>query len=279
MVGRRQIHRAALRNAAKRDGRSPSRIAGAQPFRDRKSRKPYLSQFWEQWRHEVFIGLVFSGVVGLALVWMQVQIDDRRAGVDRVIEDRREDRAEMLADVAYIRETLRDDGPRNFYNLNLRGANLSGLDFGCALPGVADDSGQLLTPFDIEFGMTASAEVGFYSPVEYGEVDRLLELRERHMNPEWPPEERVESPDSDCTRFSGSDFTGANLDETNFTGSTLDDVVFAPEPIDESWFAGARITGEIDAELRRSDLRSVSFYADEGRPSAARLKSSDGWLS
>lgn len=88
------------------------------------------------------MSFVFAGVVAVGLVLWQNGLEQGRLRIEEATEARRADREEMLADVAFIRETVRDGGPMMFRNMNLRGANLAGLDLGCDLE--SDAYGRLL---------------------------------------------------------------------------------------------------------------------------------------
>lgn len=84
---------------------------------------------------DLLVGAVFSIGVGGVFFAVQLGFDARNA-----------ERAEVLANVTYIRETIRDGGRMDFRNMNLRGANLSGLDFGCDLKSI----GGQLVPVSVE---------------------------------------------------------------------------------------------------------------------------------
>lgn len=91
---------------------------------------------WERpLARELLVGAVFSIGVGGVFFAIQLGFDARNA-----------ERAEVLANVTYIRETIRDGGRMDFRNMNLRGANLSGLDFGCDLKSIGDQ----LVPVSVE---------------------------------------------------------------------------------------------------------------------------------
>ncbi|MEU4361984.1 pentapeptide repeat-containing protein [Promicromonospora sp. NPDC023987] len=83
------------------------------------------------------LGAFFSGVVGTILVVWQENAENARVERAEQVESARQEREEMLGDLTYLRESLRDGTTREFYNLNLRGANLSGLDLGCDVGAVA----------------------------------------------------------------------------------------------------------------------------------------------
>jgi hypothetical protein len=82
---------------------------------------------------DVAIGVVSSLAVGLLLAGYQATIDDERELQTQAIEAERAERDQVLANVTFIRETLRDapEAVKPFRGMNLRGADLSGMDLGC----------------------------------------------------------------------------------------------------------------------------------------------------
>lgn len=86
-----------------------------------------------RWLVDVAIGVMSSLVVGLLLAAYQARIDDARESQAQAIEASRAERDEVLANVQFIRETIRDapEGAKPFRGMNLRGADLSGIDLGC----------------------------------------------------------------------------------------------------------------------------------------------------
>lgn len=81
-----------------------------------------------RWVIDVAIGVVSSLVVGLLLAGYQAWIDDRREQQTQAVETERAERDQVLANVQFIRETIRDapDGVKPFRGMNLRDADLSG---------------------------------------------------------------------------------------------------------------------------------------------------------
>lgn len=93
-----------------------------------------------RWIVDVTIGVVSSLAVGLLLAGYQATIDDKREQQTQVVEADRSERDQVLANVTFIRETIRDapEGPKPFRGMNLRDADLSGLDLGCPVHYVPD---------------------------------------------------------------------------------------------------------------------------------------------
>jgi uncharacterized protein YjbI with pentapeptide repeats len=81
----------------------------------------------------VTIGVVSSLAVGLLLAGYQASIDDKREQQTQAVEAERAQRDQVLSNVTFIRETIRDapEGVKPFRGMNLRGADLSGMDLGC----------------------------------------------------------------------------------------------------------------------------------------------------
>ncbi|WP_084468298.1 pentapeptide repeat-containing protein [Promicromonospora sukumoe] len=98
--------------------------SGAEPVRKKTDRR---------WLIDVTIGVVSSLVVGLLLAGYQAWIDDERERLTQAVEADRAEREQVLANVQFIRETIRDapEGVKPFRGMNLRGADLSGMDLGC----------------------------------------------------------------------------------------------------------------------------------------------------
>ena len=98
--------------------------SGAEPVRKKSDRR---------WLIDVTIGVVSSLVVGLLLAGYQAWIDDERESQTQAVEADRAERDQVLANVQFIRETIRDapEGVKPFRGMNLRGADLSGMDLGC----------------------------------------------------------------------------------------------------------------------------------------------------
>ncbi|MFI2363164.1 pentapeptide repeat-containing protein [Promicromonospora sp. NPDC019610] len=94
------------------------------PTRERPDRR---------WLIDVTIGVVSSLAVGLLLAGYQAWIDDERESRTQAVEADRAERDQVLANVTFIRETIRDapEGVKPFRGMNLRGADLSGMDLGC----------------------------------------------------------------------------------------------------------------------------------------------------
>ena len=190
--------------------------------------------------------LVGLGVGAWLLVW-QTTVEENRDEHARALDAMQAERTEMLADVAYIRETLRDGGPKAFLNLNLQNANLAGLDMGCDVVGVDEDHGKLITEAEVLRRNFADQGDGYfreqagYGPTEYD--TRYL-----------------------CADFTGSDLTGANLDRADLTGARLTDTRFAPDTMDDVVMPGANLDGAVvDLSARASDLRDINVEADSPR--------------
>ncbi|MBA8806354.1 pentapeptide repeat-containing protein [Promicromonospora sukumoe] len=127
-------------------------------------------------RRDMVVAVVSGLTVGLVLMVGQWWIDDARS-----------DRAESLANVQYIRETVRDTpgGPKNFRGMNLRGADLSGVDMGC--------------------------EVQINRRV----TDQITQ----------DPHGSLEGADPQtCADFTGADLSGAVLDHADISGAVLHDI-------------------------------------------------------
>ena len=193
--------------------------------------------------------LVGLGVGAWLLIW-QTTVEENRDEHARALDAVQAERTEMLADVAYVRETLRDGGPKVFLNLNLRNANLAGLDMGCDLAGVDEETGRFVTEAEVVRRNYADQGDGYfreqtgYGPTEYD--TRYL-----------------------CADFSGSDLTGADLDRADLTGARLSETHFAPDTLDHVIMTGANLDGSvIDITARASDLRDINVHFDS--PRAAR---------
>jgi uncharacterized protein YjbI with pentapeptide repeats len=174
---------------------------------DRAERKASIREIKRAFLVDVLLG---SLVVGGILSGVQIWLDTARA-----------ERAEVLQNVAYIRDVTHNGGVRDFRYLNLQNANLSGMDFGC----------------DIVIEGSESSEVRFapgFAALEY--VDR-----------------------DNCADFTGSDFTGAILDYVDFTGAWLDDVIFRPDSAAGTTMVGTWITGTVNADFGSADLRGAIF--------------------
>lgn len=206
--------------------RRRTRIAGERRFSNRPTRSQPLkvtSQWWVgfklhhryTWPVEVLFTLALASVI---------------AGVQLWVEENRADRQEVLANVTFIRETLRDNpnGMKNFRGMNLREADLSELDLGCDVRIIGLDTllyqvtdGPVLVEGDNE-----------------------------------PP----------CADFSGADFTGAQIDGTDLTGARLVDVVLNDIDAEFVSAAGALINPiEMNnVQLTQSDLRGATLIAGPG---------------
>jgi uncharacterized protein YjbI with pentapeptide repeats len=215
-------------------------------------------EYWSSYRGEIvtqfglqlLVGVLVGLGVGAWLFSWQASVEEDREEKAQALDAAQAERAEMLADVAYVRETLRDGGPMAFLNLNLRNANLSGLDMGCDMVGVDDENGEFVT--EGEFVRRNYADQG----------DGLV--RER---PGYGPT------DHDnrylCADFSGSDLTGANLDRANLTGARFLDARFAPDDLDGVIMTGANLDRTVvDITARASDLRDINVDPED--PRAAR---------
>ncbi|MEV0949671.1 pentapeptide repeat-containing protein [Promicromonospora sp. NPDC050249] len=165
-------------------------------------------------KYDIFVELLIAiGIGGLVTLGFTTYQNS--------IEANRSERAEMLADVAYIRETLRDGGPKLFHNMNLRDANLSGLDLGC----------------DIAFLHNGVPTPG--GPSANDDVDT--------------------AGDEHCADFYGSDFTGADLSGADFTGAQMNRVNFAPGHTEDIILTAAELSGAIDVLIARADLRGATL--------------------
>lgn len=89
--------------------------------------------FIQQHRYTWPIDIALIGALSLSLTGVQLWVDQRNA-----------ERQEVRDNVAFIRQMVSDHpgGPKTFQGLNLRGANLSGLDLGC-------DGDFLVTPASV----------------------------------------------------------------------------------------------------------------------------------
>lgn len=192
---------------------------------------------------DLLIGAIFTVIIGGVFLVVQVVLENERAGRAEALEearaqqaqnleDARAERAEMLADLAYVRETLRDGGSRVFQNLNLRQANLSGLDLGCD-PHLEDYP----DPWRAKLGFGPRSLIG------QDEVTTLLDARIKEG----------------CADFSGTDFTGTRLDDTDLSGAVLDLVTFAPAPSSGTSMVGTYVSGHIAATLEDADLRAAQL--------------------
>lgn len=214
-----------------------------------------IAEYWSAHRGEVFVQLglqlLVGAVVGLGVgaglfVW-QASVEEAREAQAQALDAAQAERAEMLADVAYVRETLRDGGPMAFLNLNLRNANLSGLDMGCDLVGVDEENGEFVT--------------------EGEDVRRIYKDLGDGLLREQPGSRRT---DYDtrylCADFTGSDLTGANLDRADLTGARFIDTRFAPDELDDVVMTAAHLDGSVvDLSARASDLRDLNVEIDDPR--------------
>ncbi|GAA2425281.1 pentapeptide repeat-containing protein [Streptomyces glaucus] len=180
------------------------------------SDEPQPSGWWrrnrEQLMPELFIGLIFSVLVSGVFVGLQL-----------FIEDRRSDRNEVLANVQYIRETVRDspNGVKSFRNMNLRNADLSGLDFGCDITTDARQSG-------------ASG-----NGIGYREADGAPGVT-------WFARKT-----NTCADFSGADLTGATITDSDLTGADFSDATLDGAKVESSI--------AIASDFTRTSLNGTEF--------------------
>jgi hypothetical protein len=185
---------------------------------------------------ELAMGLLFAVGAGFALAHWQNSLDDDRQEAALEADQRTAERAEVLGNVAYIRNALANGGSRDFRHMNLRGANLSGFDLGC----------------DVEVQHGQQAEPG--NEADLGETPRV----------------NIVAVDvATCADLSGADLTGAVLQGTDLTGARLDAVQFAPTSTAGARLAGAWVHGQFDVEFRNADLRGAQFLYKHERGSAA----------
>jgi uncharacterized protein YjbI with pentapeptide repeats len=178
----------------------------------------------------VIVGLIFSvGVAGFFAVWQ-----DHR-------EDLRQEHAEMLANVAYIRDVVSEGKPRDFRYLNLRNANLSGIDLGCDLATEASP------PFVDEEIVTFWIE-GEAATARFDAADHWLHPLD----------------DLECADFTGSDLTGTVLDHADLTGANFSSTTFVPGSADFVKLVGADVNGRLEVSFAESDLRDARFVDLEG---------------
>ena len=196
---------------------------------------------------QLIVGVLVGLGVGAWLLAWQTTIEERREEQAQALDAVQAERAEMLADVAYIRETLRDGGPKAFLNLNLRNANLAGLDLGCDLMGVDEETGRFVSEGEIVRRNYADQGDGlFHERSGYGPAD----YDTRYL----------------CADFSGSDLTGANLDRADLTGARLAETRFAPDELDGVVMPGANLDhAVVDITVRGSDLRDINIDFEGSR--------------
>lgn len=189
---------------------------------------------------QLLFTVLLAGFISYGLAWMQVSADDRRDATARELSIQQLADQEVLANVQFIRETVRDspDGLKNFRGMNLRGANLSGIDVGCDLT---------VEELDDEMRALIAAEPQYAS---FGAV--VPEL----IRPAEP---------SSCADFTGSDMTGANLYNANLTGAILNDVALTDSDLVNLAAPGARFlrTELGGAQFGGSDLRGSVFLGVE----------------
>lgn len=212
------------------------RIAGQRRQQQRRNepRSVRLRRWWRGFRaHHKYtwpIEIALAVLLGGILAAVQLGIDGQRS-----------ERQEILANVQFIRETVRDDpdGVKNFRGMNLRNADLSGLDLGC----------------DVKIG--------------HGLEDRFGRLSV--VNP---------VDESRCADLTGADLTGARLDGTDLTGAWMEDVTFSQVQGVDVKAAGIHLTVREmqDVELSVFDLRGAHIDVSKIGPKID-LKATLGDLS
>jgi uncharacterized protein YjbI with pentapeptide repeats len=199
---------------------------------------------------EVLIGVVLSGILAWVLADWQNDLEDRRQEAVMKADQLAAEQAEVLSNVTYIRDVLAEDKPRDFRYLNLRGANLAGMDLGC----------DVLVTTLAEAATTASAkEGGAPLAILVGTTTATTLLTEIAEIDRKPSVFVVPRDKESCTDLTGADLTGATLDGTDLTGARLERTQFAPASSNGVRLAGARLSGNIDAHFLRSDMRGTWF--------------------
>lgn len=164
--------------------------------------------------------VIFSVFVTLAFFLVQNHMDNKESDREDRLEATRASHDEVVSNVQFIRETVRDhpDGPKNFRAMNLRGADLSGLDLGC----------------DIRIG----------EPVRNTSI--------------WQPTRPATCADftgSDLTgaKFNGADLTGALFDHAKLDKVNAGIVVAPAVDIKSSSMRGSKIGGVLFGANLASD--------------------------
>lgn len=202
-------------------------------------RLEFFRQAWSSHKYAVPFELFYALVIGAGLMLYQNQLEVDRATREIALEKRLASRNEVIANVQFVRETVRDNptGVKNFQGLNLRGADLSGLDLGCALD--FSSSGVNLS----------------------NQADREVV---RPIGPSLDASDRRQ-----CSDFSGADLRDATLTGTDLTGS-----LFAGSDLSGVRAYAVTAPGMIvsssrlrDARFTYSDLRGATFNSSpiEGR--------------
>lgn len=199
----------------------------------------YLSRAWADHKYAVPFEVFYAFVIGAVLLAFQFHLDGQRA-----------DRQEVLANLQFVRETARDnpDGVKNFQGLNLRGADLSGLDLGCTMEPTS-------------LGLNLSDRVG-----------------EAVIRPRGPALQREN--ERTCADFSGADLTGVTLNRTDLTGAHF----VGAKLVDVEGYAVTApglivVASEVrDVRFTYSDLRGGTFSSSAvtGIPAVHTAVDSDG---
>lgn len=164
------------------------------------------------------MGLIFSVCVSVGIFYVQNHIDQQRSESD-----------EVLANVQFIRETVRDspDGRKPFRSLDLHGADLSGLDLGCDVDFA--NSGRTWVPKE-------AASCADFTGADLSGA-RL-----------------------DGSDLSGAMFDGATMDGVEATGVTAVGMRLDPKTVDgthiSGLFAGSLIVVRGTLHIRDSNLEA-----------------------
>jgi hypothetical protein len=216
---------------------------------------------------DVAIGVVSSLAVGFLLAGYQSWIDDEREQQTQAIEADRAERDQVLANVQFIRETIRDapEGVKPFRGMNLRDADLSGMDLGC--PVRYDTSGgwtrtSLETCADFTGADLTGARLDGANLTGALLVDGSLERA------------------SAVNLFAPAAAIGGNLDGSHFDGAVLFGSVFR-SPSGTSSFADTSLDGvQVETDADTSSTFALTRVSMTGlHVSSSAEESSGGWAA